>query len=383
LGEALAAAALLYLGAARLTRDVFLLRLPDLYLPSALDSVSKALQLRQPWMMFSPDAGSRDHLLIIDAVTTSGRHFDPFRRAALGPEEVLTRIPIPSLSSGLFEHFESQLAQNPTSPLQYSLSRWVFAQRPSPAPPQAVPTHSAGPLLEAAYAEDRVERFDAWTFVVATRPGYLVAANELEARVGVRALPPLGALPVKLVEARGVWAPERALDGKVVPNGTHVLTPVSAAMSAGCPHLTLDLGSPHVLYSALVQADATDQFILEGSMDGQTYERLGEVLREQAMHYLARMVPLVRTPVRYVRVRPALPGNLRHFLSEVALFDRAVALPPLPSVVADGESFFSSLGRPSVAGVFSVSANASGCAAESPRKPPTRRNASTKSSQVR
>ncbi len=381
LGEALAAAALLYVGAARLTRDVFLLRLPDLPLPSALDTASKALQLRQPWMMFSPDAGSRDHLLIIDAVTTSGQHFDPFRRAALGTERVLTKIPIPSLRSGLFEHYESQLSQNPISPLQYALSGWVFAERPSPALGEpSGPQAPGNPLLGAAHADDPVERFDAWTFVVATRPGYLIPANELESRVGVRALPALGALPVQIAEARGVWAPERAIDGKVVPNGTHVLTPVSAAMSAGCPHLTLDLGEPHALHTALVQADAADQFILEGSTDGHTYERLGEMAREQAMHHLARLVPLASTPVRYVRVRPELPGSLRHFLSEIALFDHAVALPPLPSVVADVESFFSSLDRPSVGGVFSVSTNASGCPAEAPRKPPTRRNAPTKAS---
>jgi hypothetical protein len=124
-----------------------------------------------------------------------------------------------------------------------------------------------------------------------------------------------------------------------------------------------------------VQADAADQFILEGSVDGLIYQHLGEVTREQSMHHLARLIPLARTPVRYVRVKPALAGRVRHFLSEIALFDHAVTLPVLPSVDADGEDYFSSLDRPSVGGVFSVSADASACRAEAPPQPPKPRNA--------
>lgn len=372
--ELVAASALLYLGAARLGRDIFFVALPRLPLPGAVDIGTQAMQLTQPWMMFSPHPATVSQILVVDATTRSGRHFDPFRREALGTEEVLNHVPIPSLRSSVFNHYESELATATTSPLQYNFSKWVLAQRPSPAVDGSDTPLAGGVELTSSKADDPVTHFDAWAFLVATRPGYIVPEAELEARVGVQQLPAMGKLPVKLSESRGVWAPERAIDGKVVPNGTHVFTPVSASMSAGCPHLTLDLGSLRPLKSALIQADAYDEFMLEGSRDGSNYQPLGEVKKVRGgVHHLARIVPLTDVPVRFVRIKPARSGTMRHMLSEIALFDHVATAPTLPSVTAEQERFYTSLERPAVAGVFSVAATASpGCPAEAPRQRPTR-----------
>ncbi len=369
--ELFAALTLVYLGAARVTRDVFLLALPALPLPAAVMTVTSSLHLSQPWMMFSPDPGTSDRMLIVDAVTASGRHFDPFRRAVLGPEDVLTHVPLPTLSSSVFGHYETEVVRG-VAARQHELSRWVFAQRPwtAPSPSPSAPAPNADTTLRALTADDPVVRIDAWAFVVATRPGTLVPEERLDSLVGVLALPLQGALPLRIAQARGVWAPERALDGKLVPDGTHVFTPVSAAMSAGCPELTLDLGAPRSLVTALVQADAADQFLLEGSPDGRVYTPLGELTRSPAKHHLTRLVPLAPTPVRYVRVRPKRPGTMRHYLSEIALFDRAVTLPPLPKTTPPPDGFYSSLTRPAVGGVFSVQAKADpSCPAEAGPRP--------------
>lgn len=339
-------ALLLYVGTGRLTRDLILWpHRPLLPMPALLNRATAALGLLQPWMMFSPDPPDRDFVIVTDAVTRSGRHFDPWRRVASGRTEPLKRLPQSVVRQHIFTRYENSLSERGRSEMHPYFARWVLAQRAKDGEP--------------------TERFDAWLLIVSTLPGRVVPDGTLDQRVGVTPLPFSDALPVRGFEARGVWQPQRAFDAKIVPEGTHVFTPVGAAMSAGCPHLTLDLGVPQPVVSAFIQADSVDYFLIEGSLDGNDFRALGEMGREQGQHYLSRVVTLTGEPARFVRLRPAQPRAMRHFLSEVALFDHPVTLPALRRVAT--EEFVSELGRPAVAGILSASSHPSSeCPAEDP-----------------
>jgi len=343
--ELVAAAAIVYIGAARLSRDLILWpERPHVPMPGFLDRATVAMGLWQPWMMFSPDPPERDHVIVTDAVTRSGLHFDPWQERASGNAEPLKEAP-QSLGRGhAFTIYEIYLSGADTQ-LQSFFARWVLRQR--------------GPDNSA------VDRFDAWMMVVATDPKLVVKEEELDRRVGVTALPLQDSLRVAGFEAAGVWAPERAFDRKIVPEGTNVLTPVSAAMSAGCPHLTFDLGAPHRLESAFLQADSADLFWIEGSLDNESFRPLAQMPRLLSRQHHSRIIALPGDPIRYVRLRPVESRGRQHFLSEVAFFDHAVTLPPLSS--RPSEEFLSALSRPGVVGLVSGSNHPSPeCPAENP-----------------
>lgn len=341
--DALAAVVLLYVGAARLSHDLILWpERPQLPMPESFDKATRALGLVQPWMMFSPAPPSRDFIIVTDAVTRKGLHFDPWRQVASGVPEPFKTLPQSVVRAHIFTRYENFLTDT-GAPMHPFFARWVLAQR--------------GPDGEA------VERFDAWLMMVSTDPRRLVPVGELDARLGVTALPLMAPLPIKSFEALGVWAPERALDRKIAPEGTHVFTPVGASMSGGCPHLTVDLGEPHPVRSAYLQADTADYFVIEGSLDGQAFRPLAEMPRVEGWHFKSRVIALPGELVRFVRLRPLQPMGFRHFLSEIALFDQPVSLPPLTTRPSD--EFLSALARPSVTGIISGSNRPSAdCTAE-------------------
>jgi hypothetical protein len=74
----------------------------------------------------------------------------------------------------------------------------------------------------------------------------------------------------------GAWVPERAFDRKIVPEGTNMRAPVSAVMSGLPPPPRSISVSPmsHVLRSAFLQADSSDFFWIEGSLDGENFRPL-------------------------------------------------------------------------------------------------------------
>jgi len=282
---------------------------------------------------------------VTDAVTRSGLHFDPWRQIASGYPEPLKELRQSVVREHIFTRYENYLVDT-NAPMHPFFARWVLNQK--------------GPDGEP------VERFDAWLLMVSTDPTRLVPAEELETRLGVTPLPLADPLPIKGFEAVGVWAPERALDRKVAPEGTHVFTPMGASMSGGCPHLTLDLGEPRPVQSAYLQADTADYFAIEGSIDGKAFRPLAEMPRVPGWHFKSRIIALPGDPVRFVRLRPVQPQGFRHFLSEFALFDRVVTLPPLST--RPSEEFVSALARPSVTGIISASNHPSPeCPAENVR----------------
>jgi hypothetical protein len=344
--EVVGAAALLYVGAARLSHDLIVWpERPQLPLPKLLDRATVALGLWQPWMMFSPDPPELDYVLVTDAVTKRGVHFDPWQQRASGASEPLKTLPESLGRSHAFTIYEIYLSRAADSRLRSFFAGWVLRQQ---SPDQAP-----------------VARFDAWVMIMATDPQRLVNADELDALVGVSPLPLADPAAIKAFAASGVWKPERAFDRKIVPEGTNVLTPVSAAMSAGCPHLTLDLGEPHRLQSAFLQADSADFFWIEGSLDNEAFRPLAQMPRLLSRQHRSRVVALPGEEVRYVRIRPVEPLALRNFLSEVAFFDRVVSLPELAS--RPSEEFYSALARPAVAGLVSGASHPSPeCPAEDP-----------------
>jgi hypothetical protein len=332
--EALAVAFLVYLMVGRLTNDLILWPdRPRLPMPIWMFRVSRAAGFLQPWMMFGSEPPDRDFIIVTDAVTRKGRHLDPWRYVASGPLEPLKVLPQSVVKKHVFARYEGDLATSDRTYLHPFFSRWVLSQHA----PEGEP----------------IERFDSWLMIVSTLPGEVVPVDTFEKRVKVLPLPLTDSVPTKTFEAQGVWAPERAFDRKIVPEGTHVLDPVGASMSAGCPHLTVDLGEPHPLKSAYIQADAADHFWLEGSVDGQAFHQLAEMPVLIAGHYRSRIIELPGEPVRFVRVRPVKSRGMSHFVSELALFDHPVVLPPLPE---DNEhQFISALDRPAVAGIVSGS----------------------------
>jgi len=339
---------LLYIGAARLSRDLILFpNRPQLPMSAKLDDATRALGLLQGWMMFSPEPPDRDYVVVTDAVTRNGLHFDPFREVASGSATVIKQMPRSVARQHIFSRYENFLSESAHSPIHPFFSHWVLSQR--------------GPDGEP------VERFDAWLLAMMTDPKLVVPPAELARRVGVVPLPLEPGHAIESFQSVGVWAPERAFDRQVMPEGTHVLTPFSASMSAGCPHLTVDFGTPKRLTSAYFQAGSSDSFLIEGSLDGKSYIALGEMVRVQGSQQTSRVIELAPTEARFVRLRPSRPQGMNNFLSEFAFYDHAIVLPQLPKHSKQQLAFLSSLERPSVAGILSaVSQPSADCPAEDP-----------------
>ena len=328
------AVGLLYVVAGRISRDLILWPgRPHVPMPTLLDRSTRALGLWQPWGMFAPEPAPSDYVVVTDTVTRAGLHFDPWQEQATGSAEPLKVLPPAVSRHHTLAAYELFLSRGADAELQSFFRRWVLSQR--------------GP------DQTPVERFDAWFLTIATDPAFFVKPNEIDARLGVTPLPYPDAVAIRGFEAVSVWTPEQAFDRKITPEGTNVLNPIAAFMSDSCPQLTFDLGEPHRLESAFVQADAGDVLLIEGSLDNQTFRPLGQTQTVLERQHRSRVVALPGELSRYVRVRPVEPRKIPHFLSEIALFEHPIDLPPLTS--RSSEDFYSALERPAIAGVFSGS----------------------------
>mgnify|MGYP001563247960 CR=1 FL=1 len=111
-----------------------------------------------------------------------------------------------------------------------------------------------------------------------------------------------------------------AHDGQVASEGGRWDTALALRFVAPDAALVFDLGAARTVRSALVQADADDDYWLEGSQDAVTFLPLGRVGALPASAGLrTRAVPLSGSPVRYLRVR-ASGGDGRASLAEIQLF---------------------------------------------------------------
>jgi hypothetical protein len=84
----------------------------------------------QGWSMFAPDAPTEDGTLVVDAITRSGRHLDPFNGQATDFEHI--RLGLETHSIALCDYFLAM--RNPRSArYRLDLARYVRASRYSPA----------------------------------------------------------------------------------------------------------------------------------------------------------------------------------------------------------------------------------------------------------
>ncbi len=307
-------------------------------LPVAVTQSAEWLRLRQGWGMFAHPL-DRAFITVTRAESANGDTYDPWRSRVAPEPHPLGKLPrvayrrhgafdvdAHTISSDAFREkfadwlWERSLAEHPNNPPLFLIgfTLEVPAERQWLLPPSAI--------------EDYVESFD---------------------------VPLSEALDVRL-EASQIWAAERMLDRRMVPEGTPVLSPVGASFSPGCAYVTLHLDPPQHVRSLLLQADAYDQFIVEGSEDGQTYEQLGAVPQVQARNYRTRLIPLAaRGPLRQVRLYHNKPRARVGFVSELALYAHAPALPPLPQAPASAH-YVAHYDRPAAMGLFARPARSSG-----------------------
>src|SRR6185436_12235008 len=108
---------------------------PILPMPSWLRDASRGAGLLQPWMMFGPEPPERDFIIVTDAVTRTGRHFDPWRHAASGPLEPLKVLPQSVVKKHIFARYEGDLSTSDRTYLHPFFSRWLLAQRDTDGEP--------------------------------------------------------------------------------------------------------------------------------------------------------------------------------------------------------------------------------------------------------
>ncbi|MGE0641395.1 MAG: discoidin domain-containing protein [Thermoanaerobaculia bacterium] len=114
--------------------------------------------------------------------------------------------------------------------------------------------------------------------------------------------------------------PEWIRDGRVASEGGRWDSPLAVRFVAPNAALTLDLGDATAIGSALLQADADDAYLLEGSLDGTEFHLLATAPSLTGVAGLrTRAVALPGDAVRYVRLRPT-GGDGRASATELLLF---------------------------------------------------------------
>jgi hypothetical protein len=112
----------------------------------------------------------------------------------------------------------------------------------------------------------------------------------------------------------------RLTDGRVAPEGGAWNSDLAVRMAAAETELTFDIGSARTLRSLLVQADANDSYLVEGSMDGVGFVRVGEIPRLEGVHGLRlRALRVAASPLRFLRLSTS-SGDGRASISEIQAF---------------------------------------------------------------
>jgi len=129
--------------------------------------------------------------------------------------------------------------------------------------------------------------------------------------------------------------PGRVLDGELTPEGAPWRGPQAAVLGSPEARLTLDLGQTRPVSHLLVQADANDVYLLEGSLDGRRWSPVWRVPSleplEGTRSRLARLS--AARPVRYLRLSVAR-GDGRYSVAEVRAYCRQPRQWPPPSLAA-------------------------------------------------
>ncbi len=148
------------------------------------------------------------------------------------------------------------------------------------------------------------------------------AESALVAEPGSPTCPPTslvaGLVPSVVQQVAGSAA--RLADGQVAPEGGVWDSALAVRMIPSETVVTFDLGGERTLRSLLVQADANDTYLAEGSSDGVDFARLGEIpalagqdgLRTRALRFAARSL-------RFLRLSSS-SGDGRASISEVQAY---------------------------------------------------------------
>ncbi len=118
----------------------------------------------------------------------------------------------------------------------------------------------------------------------------------------------------------------RLTDGLIAPEGGLWNSALAVQLAPQATVITFDLGAARAVRSMLIQADANDTYLVEGSLDGEQFSRLGEVprlagqdgLRSRALR-LPTLPGLPAPSVRFLRLSSS-SGDGRASLSEVQAF---------------------------------------------------------------
>lgn len=149
----------------------------------------------------------------------------------------------------------------------------------------------------------------------------LAAPAALPAEVPLALCGPEDRLAGRRAISRAGAAPALALltDGQVLSEGASWNSPGSVPLAAA-DRLDFDLGALLPLRALLLQADANDSYLLEGSADGIAFRRLGLLPELGGLHGLrTRALRLEGAPVRYLRLGIAA-GDGRSAVAEIQAF---------------------------------------------------------------
>lgn len=138
------------------------------------------------------------------------------------------------------------------------------------------------------------------------------------------------------IAAEGVEGDARVVtDGRVTPEGAAWRVEPAAVLAAAGASITWDLGAELPIEALLLQADGNDVYAVEGSLDGERFERLLAVSPVADAHGLrTRALRLAPRRARFVRLA-AERGDAAYSVSELQLFCRLPRpWPPALPVVA-------------------------------------------------
>lgn len=309
-------------------------------LPEPLVRISAWLRLRQGWGMFAHPI-DRAFLTVTRATLADGRVFDPWRSLVAAKPDATPRDVVPRIAYKRHGAFNIDAQALESKEFREHFADWLLAR------------------AQAEYPNQKIVSLVGWTLEVPTEKKWRAPSADIDDSVQRFRVPSHGAIAF-MVESTQVWAAQRLHDGWMVPEGTPVLTPVGASLSPGCAHVVLRLSEPRVVRSLLIQADSFDRYAIEGSTDGSEFFPLDEVERLPSRQYRTRVLSLeAPAPLRALRLYHAEPRTRIGYISEIALFDLPVTLPPLPEAPSDAH-FIASYERPAAMGLFARPTRASG-----------------------
>lgn len=148
----------------------------------------------------------------------------------------------------------------------------------------------------------------------------------------------------KPIDTTDVRSAERLTDGKIRKDGTTWNGPRSAILADGDASVTWDLGRPTRLSAMMVQADNNDTFVVEGSLDGETWSPLWTIPRHPTAGLQTRLTQGLDDTARYVRLGTAQGdgffgvGELMAFCAQPALWPPPIEAEAAPAKGKSGTS---------------------------------------------